>query len=78
MAQRAEIGRRIGAWRTARGWSVSELSRAASVPRRTIDRIEAGEAASWWATCAVLRALGVDDRGIVELVRDSGEAPGDG
>lgn len=76
MGSRAEIGARIAAWRAARGVSLRELAQQADVPKSTIERIEEGGAASWWAVCAMLRALGADDRAIIELVRDSGDVPG--
>ena len=63
------VGAVLRGWREARGLSVNALSQQTGIPRRTLDRVERDEACKLETFARLVRALRVDDEGILALVR---------
>jgi DNA-binding XRE family transcriptional regulator len=72
----AELGRGLAARRVAMGFTQAELARQAGIGKRTVERIEAGNACQ---TSALVRVLGVLELqgGFRQLFLPSGPRPMD-
>lgn len=72
----AEVGHRLSRYRIDRGMTQAELADEAGIAKRTLERIEAGEAAHMSNVIRIFRVLGLLE-GFDQMIPEPGPRPMD-